>query len=85
VQTAQWCVHSAGVLHCALVIKHEALSAGVWSIGRDSRFQSEPGRPKAEAQLWHGTDSENAIWFIAPAKEQFALVTDDGFHEFPFG
>jgi hypothetical protein len=50
----------------------------------DLWFHSEAHRAKNEVQLRRWFDSDDTIWFVALAKEQLALVTDDWFHGFPF-
>src|SRR5258706_258497 len=50
----------------------------------NSWFQSETHRPKYKFQPRRRTDSEDTFWFVALAKEQVALITEYGFHWFPF-
>lgn len=49
----------------------------------DLRFRSESHRLEAEAQLsW--ADAEDAMWFVALAEEQLALIAEDRFHGISF-
>jgi hypothetical protein len=41
-------------------------------------------RPEGDADDVPRLEAESAFRFIAPAKEQLALVTDDRFHDFAF-
>ena len=50
----------------------------------DLWFHSEAHPAEDEVQLRHRVDAEDTIWFVAPAREQLALVTGGGFHGFPF-
>ena len=52
-------------------------------ISFDLWFQTEAHRTKREIQF-HRADSDDTTWFVALAKEQLALGTDDGLHGFPF-
>ena len=57
------------------------------SIGRREMnnlwFHAEAHRAKDEFQL-HRADSEDAIWFVALAKEQLTLIADYGLHGISF-
>jgi hypothetical protein len=50
----------------------------------DLWFHSEAHRAKNEVQLRRRLDSDDTIWFVALAKEQLALMTDDWFHGISF-
>jgi hypothetical protein len=50
----------------------------------DLWFQSETRRTKDEVQLRRRLDSEDSVWPIALAKEQWAAITKRGFHGIPF-
>jgi len=42
------------------------------------------GGPEHESQSRDRSDSNDTIWFVALAKEQFAAITDDWFHNGSF-
>jgi hypothetical protein len=46
-------------------------------------FQTEAHRTKFKIQL-RRADSDDTIWFVALAKEQFALVAENGLHVISF-
>ena len=50
----------------------------------DLWFQSETHRMKDEVQLRRRLDSEDSVWPIALAKEQWAATTENGFHGIPY-
>ena len=52
-------------------------------IGCNFWFHTEAHRTKSEIQL-RRLDSEDTIWFVALAKEQLALIAENGFHVVPF-
>jgi hypothetical protein len=45
----------------------------------DLWFQTEAHRAKREIQF-HRADSDDTIWFVALAKEQLALIAENGLH-----
>src|SRR6266576_3719376 len=49
----------------------------------DLWFQTVAHRAKRETQF-HRAGSDDAIWFIALAKEQLALIAANGLHRAPF-
>jgi hypothetical protein len=49
----------------------------------DLGFHPETHRTKFKMQL-HWVDSDDTIGFVALAKEQLALITENGFHGFPW-
>ena len=53
-------------------------------IGFDLRFESETDRAEGEIQLHARFDSDYTIWFVALAKEQLALISENGFHGISF-
>jgi hypothetical protein len=50
----------------------------------DFWFQTEAHRAKREFQF-HGADSDDTTWFVALAKEQLALIAENGLHGTSFG
>lgn len=51
------------------------LSFSALFIRFDLWLHSEPHRAKDETEFRRGTDAEDAIGFVAPAREQLALIT----------
>jgi hypothetical protein len=57
-------------------------SSGITFIDFDLRFHTEAHRAKDKVQL-RRLDSDT-IWFVAPAKEQLALIADNWLHGISF-
>jgi len=49
------------------------------------RFHAKPFRgAESDVQLPDGPNANGTTWLVAPAKEQLALITENGFMSFPF-
>jgi hypothetical protein len=53
--------------------------------GRQLRFQAKPFRgTENDIHLPGWPDAHGAKWLVAPAKEQLALIAENGLHGIPF-
>src|SRR3954466_7781187 len=84
-------LHSAFyILHLNVVLAGNAPASSGYQPGAlllsyrtetDSWFLSEAHRTKNEGHLYRRADSEDSLWFVALAKEQLALISDNRFHK----
>jgi hypothetical protein len=82
----------ARVARCAratLTLKRAPIMANLHSIffafiGFDLRFHPEPHWTKDKVEFRGRSDPEGAIWLVALAKEQLALITENRLHGISF-